>query len=351
MNEQEMQFADPDWQPRGSSPASQEQGGSIAPLPDLTNRNTPYDAGLNADASSYASYDQGYRGSTQGQISSLSPVVQQMPAQQAGSSPRRRSTWWIWLIVLVVVFLPTIIGSMSHTFSHGPGYNGNPPFYSSQQMQDSFYDLSGVSQLAITDSSGGSILIQVGGSNPNQVEVQTDDGSSPDSSSTGGSLAINTSDNGNVVVTIPESAVLSLSVNAESVEVDGFSGQLSAQTDAGTINLRHDTLSGQSSITSNSGDISLIQDNLAGQVTVQTGEGGSIDFSGTLAPQGNYQFTTDSGDITLNLPADTSMNVQSTPGNGSYQSDFSNPTGNGLKASVTVQTDGGDISIHNSNSQ
>lgn len=346
MNEQEMQFADPDWKPVGPLPAPQENETTSTPLPGPVNGYSMYDAGQNIGASPYEQGYQGYRGFQRGQSFSTPPLVQQqIPGQQAGRTRRRGSSWWIWLIV--ILFLLPMIGGISRSFNRGFTYS-SPPFQQPQsQIQVSGYDLNGVSQLAITDTSGGSVLVQVSSENTDQVTVQTDRDAQPSVDRGSNSLNIDTDDGGNVIVTIPQDMALSLSITAGSLEVDDFSGQLTAQANSGTIDLENDILSDQSSLTSKSGNITLRNVILNGQVTVKTGEDGEIDFSGSLAPQGKYQFTTESGDITLNLPDSTSMRVQPSPGDGSYQSDFPNSTGKGPKADVSVTTDSGTISIHN----
>lgn len=343
MNEQEMQFADPDWKPTGPLPVPQANETTSTPLLDPMDGYQAYDTSQGTGASSYG---QGYQGSRQRQFSSAPQAVQQTPGQQAGGTRRRRSSWWIF--VIIIVFLLPLISSISHSYNSGRGY-GNPA-YQQPQQQVSSYDLSGVSQLAITDSSGGSVIVQVGG-NTGEVTVQTDDGSQPDFSLTGNNLALDTEDSGNVLVTIPQDAALSLNIDADGIAVNDFSGQLSAQSDTGTITLNNDTLNGPSTITSNSGNITFNGTTLSGQAAIKTGADGNIAFSGILAPSGNYQFTTDSGDITLNLPDSTSMRVQPSPGTGHYQNDFSNPTGNGPEADVAVTTGSGTITIHKGSSQ
>lgn len=338
MNEQEMQFADPDWQPGGSSPLPQED--TIVGTPPVQPVNTALYSDADQDAGT-SPYEQGYRGSSQRQYSPyIPPVARQVPGRQA-SGAHRRSGWWIWLIIMIVVV--AMISSMSRSFNRGtmlpgdPGPEGRPP-------QGYTYALKGASQLSLTDSSG-VINVQIGNIGTQEITVQTDDNSSPNVSYTGNSMTVNSSDNGDVTVVVPPDAGLSLNINANSLEVDGFTGQIAAQTVSGSIILKADTLNGQSSITSQTGDITLDHDGLSGQVVIQTGGAGTIDFAGTLDSGGKYQFTTDSGDITLNLPANTAMQVSSTPGTGTYQNDFANPTGSTPRAAVTVKTRSGNIGI------
>lgn len=341
MNEQEMQFADPDWQPRGSLPLPQEDTIVGAPPVQRVKSTFPYDAtSQDADVSSY---EQGYRGMPQQQYSSyIPPVVQQAPARQVGSA-RRRSGWWIWLIIIIVVI--SMISSMSHSFNRGiPTFPGDQGL-GSRPGPGYTYDLKGTSQISLNDSSG-FITVQIGNMGTQEITVQTDDNSSPSVSYTGNSMTVNSSDSGEVTVIVPPDAGLSLNVSANSIEVDGFTGQIVAQSTTGSITLKEDVLSGQSNITSQSGDITFGQDALSGQVTVQTGGNGAISFDGTLDAGGKYQFTTDSGDITLNLPANTAMQVSPTPGTGTYHNDFANPTGSAPRAAVTVKTNSGNIGIH-----
>ena len=341
MNEQEMQFADPDWQPRGSSPLPQEDTVVGAPPVQPVKSTFPYDAtSQDADASSYG---QGYRGMPQQRYSSYTPpVVQQAPSRQV-SSARRGSGWWIWLIIIIVII--SMISSMAHSFNRGitpfPGYQGPVP----RPGPGYTYDLRGTSQISLNDSSG-FITVQTGNTGTQKITVQTDDNSLPNVSYTENGMTIDSGDIGSVTVIVPPDAGLSLNISAASVEVDGFKGQIVAQSTTGSINLQEDVLSGQSNIISQSGDITLDQDALSGQVTVQTGGNGAISFDGTLDPRGTYQCTTDSGDITLNLPADTAMQVSLTPGTGTYHNDFANPTGGAPRAAVAVKTTSGNIGIH-----
>jgi hypothetical protein len=341
MNEQEMQFADPDWQPRGSFPRPQEDTVVGAPPVQPVKSTFSYDTS-DPDAD-VLSYGQGYRGVQQQQYSSYTPpAAQQVPVQQVGSG-RRRFGWWIWFILIIVII--SMISSMAHSFNRSytpfPGDQGGGP----RPGPGYTYDLRGASQISLNDSSG-SITVQMGNIGTQEINVQTDDNSVPDVSYTENGITINSSDNGEITVTLPPDPGFGLNISANSIEVDGFAGQLTAQSTTGVITLKGDSLSGQSSVTSQSGDITFDGDALSGQVTVQTGGDGVIGFAGTLDSGGTYQFTTESGDITLSLPADTPMQVSSTPGTGTYHNDFTNPTGSAPRATVVVKTKSGNIGIY-----
>jgi hypothetical protein len=344
MNEQEMQFADPDWQPTRPVPGSQENSAT-----GTHSTESAYGARQGVSASSY---EQGYRSSQWDLSSSIPPAIAQESGRAAGAT-HRRSSWWIWLIIIVLL-LP-LVGGISHSFNRGSGVRGDPGRFPQQapaqqappqQVYPNQYGLRGASQIAINDSSG-DVIVQVANGNTDKVGVQTDDGSQPAIaySSNAATMTIS-ANNSNLIVLVPQNVSLHINSNSGRIEVDGYSGQLSAQSDSGTITLNGDAVNGQSTISSSSGDIRLNQDALRGQVTINTGGNGNIGFSGLLDSQGKYQFTTDSGNIDLYLPIGTPMQVQDSPGSGSYQSDFPNLTGTAPQASVTVKTNSGTIGIH-----
>lgn len=356
MNEQEMQFADPDWKPTGPLTVPQENIVAGASLPEPA-KNPAYGASLNA---SMPLYKQGYRGSLQESSSYIAPVAQQMPYQSMKAVPRR-SRWWLWVLIAFLVI--SMSGAMSHSFERG-GYGFGPSFRKpAPGFGEQTYDLKDASQVSISDPYG-AITVQVG--NGNSVAVQADDGSQPDVSYQGQNMVITSQGSGDITVIVPQSVALNLSTGSTAIEVDGFSGQLSVQTDSGTITLNGDSLSEQSTIKTNSGNINLDQgsvngnatisaetgtitldqENLSGQVALSTGGNGNIEFTGTLDAQGKYQFTTDSGSIDLTLPGNTSMQMTVTQKAGAYQSDFPKSTGNLPQAAVTVTTNSGDIGIH-----
>ncbi len=340
MNEQEMQFADPDWQPTRPVLGSQE---NIATGTHSTE--SAYGARQGASASSY---EQGYRSSQWDLSSSIPPAIAQESGRAAGAT-HRRSSWWIWLII--IVFLLPLVGGISHSFDRGSGVRGDPGRFSQQappqQVYPNQYGLRGASQIRINDSSG-NVRVQIADGSTDKVGVQTDDGSQPTIaySSNATTMTISANNNSNLIVLVPQNVSLHLNSSSGGIEVDGYAGQLFAQSDSGTIILNGDTVSGQSTISSSSGNIQLNQDALSEQVAIHTGGNGNIGFAGLLDSQGKYQFTTDSGNIYLYLPIDTSMQVQDSPGSGSYQSDFPNPTGTAPQASVTVKTNSGTIGIH-----
>src|SRR5258707_11985596 len=102
MNEQEMQFADPDWKPTGPLSAPQENIDASAPIPVPGPVNSrAYGGPPGPQPDNLLAYERGYQGSWPEQESPILPVL---PFAQQGqyhpvSVTRGRSRWWIWLIV------------------------------------------------------------------------------------------------------------------------------------------------------------------------------------------------------------------------------------------------------------
>ncbi len=90
---------------------------------------------------------------------------------------------------------------------------------------------------------------------------------------------------------------------------------------------------------------------------------GDITFDGSLAPRGNYQFSTDTGSIDAKLPANSSFRLDATTDTGSIDSDFTEvqvqhqdikgdsahgDVGSSPSTTVTMKSNTGDINLHKS---
>jgi Putative adhesin len=172
--------------------------------------------------------------------------------------------------------------------------------------------------LALHGSSGDINLTGVDG----KIDVNTDSGS----------LSLN-----NV------NGPLDLSTSSGDITVINESGPVSAHADSGDIRLDH--ASGVMNLSTSSGNITLDQAQVSGQDLWQT-DSGSIQFTGTLDPHGTYQMETDSGNVTLNLPANTSFQLTTSTDSGSVSNAFTTSTvGNAPHAGITAKTDSGDIRV------
>lgn len=385
MNEQEMQFADPDWRPGGGRSPVQDTAG----VPQPVNGNG-YDMSRTVVTPPDSRYNAGYTGLSRQMPPSpppshfTPPLAGQTPLYSPPSLKRRSSPWWAW--VLVIFALIALISGMnafssSRSFSSpNPGFGHYNPFDGSghqpRQGQRTYgYTLpADATQLQIVNPAG-SIIVQSGGSGQ-ELSVASDD--TEDGvivfQDEGGTIVVNVNpsedaDDTNIVVTLPSTQLqLNLSTKDNNdIEVDNYTGQLVAQSDEGEITVEGGVLSGNSSLQTQDGDIDLkassitgpakitsssgsigIDAALSGDISVATGSVGEISMDGTLDPQGTYQFTTTEGDIQLTLPHDTAMQLQYATGpDGSYQSDFFSVTGGSPRAQVTVDTSSGSITIHN----
>jgi DUF4097 and DUF4098 domain-containing protein YvlB len=128
---------------------------------------------------------------------------------------------------------------------------------------------------------------------------------------------------------------------------DTLTGSSVISSDAGDIYLDQGSVSGTTSLSTIDGSVTFEQEALSGKLSTFVGANANISFSGTLDPEGTYQFTTYKGNIDLTLPADTSMQVQTSIGvGGSYYTDFPASTGQSPQALLDLKTTSGGVHIH-----
>lgn len=136
---------------------------------------------------------------------------------------------------------------------------------------------------------------------------------------------------------------LKLNTCSGDVAIANEQGAVSAQACSGDIQIKQ--LDGSVDLSTRSGNITLEQAQLSGQDHLQT-TSGDIHFSGTLAPQGNYQMETTSGNIALKLPADASFQLNTSSASGELHNDFaSNAVGNAPYAAIELKTTSGDMLV------
>jgi DUF4097 and DUF4098 domain-containing protein YvlB len=191
-------------------------------------------------------------------------------------------------------------------------------------------------------------------------------------------------------VQVPRGVKIEARTNSGDITISGSRGDVSAQTSSGDIevadahNVNVGSLSGDVSLsvisgtstgtTSNgdmtvsraagtidltavSGDIEI--DRSTASVVHANNTSGDISFSGTIDPKGQYEFTTHSGDLDLELPRNADAQVSVTTWNGSLDTEFAitlkpgsrdvnkhlNFTIGAGSAHITAETFSGDISI------
>lgn len=130
---------------------------------------------------------------------------------------------------------------------------------------------------------------------------------------------------------------------------------LELRTDVGKIYVSD--VIGQMTLVSDAGSVHATQVSLQGQSKLKT-DAGSLNFSGTLDPHGTYKFETGAGSINVNLPEDASFHVDARTDIGSINSDFplsghprnsrtklSGNVGKPPYAALTLKTDLGSINL------
>ena len=145
----------------------------------------------------------------------------------------------------------------------------------------------------------------------------------------------------NLDITVPSAIDLNLTSNTGGIDVKGVTGQMSLQ--------------------SNTGSITAERDNLTGSSTLKT-DTGSVRFNGTIAQNSDYVFSTNTGSVNVTLPSDSSFHVDAKTDTGSFNSDFpvSNTNKQGLgnevhsdvgsspTSTITLTTDTGSINLDQS---
>jgi hypothetical protein len=367
MNEQEMQFADPDWQPVGQTPLAEEETITSGPLVrSVTNARSALTQDVNETV-----YEQGYRRQTY-QRELVSPAPQ-MVSGAARRTISLRALWSIWALAFLLLFLlvGSVFSHMSRYDAYHHHHHGHASFGAPVQgllgQNLNTYALAGASQIVVVNPVG-SITIQVASATTNTLGVQND-GFQINVAYAGNSLLLAPApgdSQGNMLITVPQNIGLNLKTAQGNIQVDGFNGQVVAQTYSGAITLNSANLVGQSLLSSYSGTIQmqqgslsdvatlsdyvgslfLNQEKLSGRLAFRTGATGGIRFQGLLDPLGSYEFVTNDGPIDLTLPASTALQIQQVDVLGTYQSDFAASTGNAPQAEVMLSSRSGAVTIH-----
>lgn len=319
-NHQEMQFADPAWQPRVTRDFSQEQASA----------STPGAAAQPAAAqqSSEAGHDyaQGYRAHTVPDPEHAAAAQGQPPHQAQPQRPwyQQLPIWAWWLIGALVI--SSIVGPA--TFEDGSAgslfsltfiallacacwlictrrlrvnLNGE-----AQQMETRTFEVGPVPTIAIRNRAG---AIRLHAGQDSQVSITTSKrgylftrrwdrdaqvGFSQDRATNTVSARVDSWKlfGKNAVdfdIAVPPRSTLELITNAGSISVTQIDGQMKLRADAGSIRATQVTLSGRSLLKT---------------------DAGSITFDGSLDPAGDYRLSTDLGNVAVTLPASASFNLE-----------------------------------------
>lgn len=385
MSDQDMQFADPDWEPTRppQKQAGTQQSTAYTPQPvndDLRERfQQPAIETPSGQNEVYGGLPP-YAGTMPEQPRQAPYPYQRMPYR------RRRRGAWFWIIIAILFF--SLLGGGSSVL----GSIGQRSVTQDHAFPTS---LGGTPTIVINESAG-NIHVQRGNSltiedvkkssffdDPNNIGVKFNQ--------TGSTITVNV-DTGNSPlssrsvdfnITVPDSANLQLQTTSGDISVNGTSGAMTLGTVSGNITTANDTFAPNAVLSTTSGDIHSTQDQFNGEVGFSTVSGsitmdqdslngpakanttsGDIEFNGTIATSlATYEFNTVSGDIHVGLPSSTNFNVQASTGSGSINADDfpsinvrdtnhgSGSQANGTVGSspdvwLTIGTTSGDITIH-----
>ncbi|HEV2582324.1 MAG TPA: DUF4097 family beta strand repeat-containing protein [Ktedonobacteraceae bacterium] len=355
MSDQEMHFADPDWQPtqlRASTPPRASMPISPAPpiqqINDAQLSNTPkadfqsasgekIDTGDDAD---YTPYEEGYHAhqrnddnasKTQDQRGRRGQQRQQQWSQwQPKPRKKRGALFWTLLIIILGLFV-----SLPFDFEDGffPGLLLLAIIALAVTfLVRLFSRSSGVSQTEthtftvkaqpkiIVKGSSGTFRVHSSGE-PDQVIVQATKHSSglignPDRAAVQyeqnnekNRITIKSRSGWHVLgrnsveidITVPRMADLEIKTESGSIAVSDVRGQMSLVSEAGSVKASGVMLRGDSRLKT---------------------DAGSITFSGSLHHSGSYSMTTDAGSVNVTLPAEASFRLDARTDVGSINSPF-----------------------------
>lgn len=356
MSDQEMHFADPDWQPPHPRAFARHQPLPASPGSPASSAAQPQ-AGDAAWAASQADeaeklaqeeedvlrwtasspYEEGYRAS-QGRGDNASQSSSQQGSRSAGQQPRWWRNPWLWsalalLLLLIIIFslfdedsllvIPGIFLAMIALSAIVTFF----AFRLQRNQINTAKDLSeihtftvGAQPRIIVKDDFGSIQVRAGSQdrevtveairhsfgllgNPANASVQYEQNDEKNritiKSRTGWQFLGKTSVD--LEVTVPRTSNLDLKTEAGSITVSGVRGQVNCASDAGSVKATQVMLRGDSRLKT---------------------DAGSITFSGSLHPYGTYTMTTDAGNVTVTLPEGTAFRIDAKTDVGSIASDF-----------------------------
>lgn len=252
--------------------------------------------------------------------------------------------------VVVIVLLVGLAGFGTAAVFHGL------PAMGPASTQTQTFSVSANPQLTIDDPVG-TITVHADGTS-NQIIVQATKqsdfpvGSNPNNtnvvySPTSSGVAVTVSNNNNnnflnfvnvnLDVTVPADSNLQLKTNVGDIEVKGVSGQMTLNSNTGSITAENDVLTGSSTLKTNVG---------------------SVNFDGQITDGDTYDFQSNTGSVNVTLPASTTFHVDAKTNTGSINSDFPvgiqkstvgaevhADVGNSPTTTITMRTNTGSITI------
>lgn len=372
-DDQEMQFADPAWQPRVTRDFRQEQVSASSPGSSPTAGASAPSVSAAPDSGSGDEYGRGYRAHTahgpEGTSASYNQPQSHPPLSTQQPWHQRLPIWAWWVIGILAV--SSIVGSAS--MEDGPVGSLFSLFSigllifagwlivtrrlrvrlsnEAQQTETHTFEVGPLPTVAIRNRAG-SIQLQAGQEGQvsittgkrgylftsnwdrdaqvwfNQDRTKNTVSARVDSWKLFGKNAVD------FTLTVPPRSTLELTTNAGNISVTNIDGQMKLRADAGSIRATQVALSGQSQLKT---------------------DAGSITFAGSLDPSGDYKLSTDLGNVHLTLPADASFNLEAKTDLGSVTTNLplqqqqrtklSGLVGDGPYPRLKVKTDLGSVQV------
>jgi hypothetical protein len=133
----------------------------------------------------------------------------------------------------------------------------------------------------------------------------------------------------------------SISTQNGDIALNNVKGAMMAQTNSGSI--KGNTINGQFKAITQNGDVIIQHGTLHGKSLLQTRQG-SITYTGTIDPKGDYKISTQSGNVDLTLPANTAMQFHASAQSGTVSNAF-HDTNSTPHAQVFINVGRGSITI------
>jgi hypothetical protein len=370
MSNEEMQFADPEWQPPGQHSSDPEQKPfNPQPINAPPGEQPGWQSPPREESDRESDYYAGYR--AQRQRSYTVP-----PRQQR----RGRTRPWFWIILVLIIL--TVLSGRPFFIEGGSfveGFvlenlvfgllilgilvaviallrsRGSVTFRNTSTVETRDF-LVGKRPTIIVKSGAGTIRVRTSAES-NQVRIRaTKQSKGLMSSNTDLQVHYNqrAEDNTIIVDSIHRWSIF----GKNSVDYDitvPLITDLELKTDVGKIYVSD--VIGQMMLMSDAGSIHATQVSLQGQSKFKT-DVGSLNFSGSIDPHGAYKFESDAGSVNITLPEDASFHVDASTDVGSINTDFplsgqsrmtrtklSGNVGNPPYATLTMKTDVGSINL------
>ncbi len=229
------------------------------------------------------------------------------PYAKLNASPTYRRRRWPWIVLTVFLLLVIGLGSGLYMFTASlfRSFSTQQDTGSQAQVSDSTTIPVSAHPTVIIKSGTGFVHIHAGTDTHHIIAGIVNpsyDSSSPPYTSSNGNQTITFGDTlsgDGLDLTVPTTT--DLQIDSDGIQVVGVIGQMSLTSPSGAITLIQSTVSGQSKLDNNGGPIFALEDSLSGQVTMDN-NGGPITFSGVIAPNGKYTFSSNGSSLDITLP-------------------------------------------------